>query len=100
MTETEQAVPAGTGDAELPAFAREASAVVASFGTDESAGLTASEAASRLSRYGPNEITSEKPPSVWAIALAQLRDPMNIMLVAVAVVSLAIGEVPTALLVR
>src|SRR4030095_1448709 len=44
--------------------------------------------------HGRNEITSEKPPSVWEVALQQLRDPMNIMLVAVAVVSLVIGEVP------
>src|SRR5262249_12308373 len=62
-------------------------------------GLTAAEASSRLARYGSNQITSEKPPSIWAVALGQLRDPMNIMLVGVAVVSLAIGEVPTAILV-
>jgi Ca2+-transporting ATPase len=36
---------------------------------------------------------------VWAVALGQLRDPMNIMLVAVTVVSLLIGEVSTGLLV-
>jgi Ca2+-transporting ATPase len=52
-----------------------------------------------LTQHGPNQITSEKPPSMWAVALQQLRDPMNIMLVAVAVISLVIGEVPTALLV-
>ena len=61
--------------------------------------MTVAEAAARLSQHGPNQITSEKPPSVWAVALGQLRDPMNIMLVAVAVVSLAIGEVPTALMI-
>jgi magnesium-transporting ATPase (P-type) len=66
-------------------------------GSDETVGLT--EAAARLSRHGANQISIEKPPSVWAVALGQLRDPMNIMLVAVAVVSLVIGEVPTALLV-
>jgi Ca2+-transporting ATPase len=80
-------------------YSQDAAAVVAAMGSDRSAGLTAAEAASRLAQHGPNQITSEKPPSVWAIALAQLRDPMNIMLVAVAVVSLAIGEVPTAILV-
>ena len=73
--------------------------MVAALGSDEAVGLTVTEAAARLSQHGPNQITSEKPPSVWAVALGQLRDPMNIMLVAVAVVSLAIGEVPTALMV-
>ena len=53
----------------------------------------------RLTRDGPNRIVGEKAPSVWAVALGQLRDPMNIMLVAVAIVSLAIGEVSTAILV-
>ena len=47
------------------------------------AGLTQAEAAARLGRDGPNEITGEKPLSVWQVALEQLRDPMNIMLVAV-----------------
>src|SRR4029079_10799314 len=73
--------------------------VLATLGSDPASGLTVAEAASRLSQYGPNQITSETPPSVWKVALQQLRDPMNIMLVAVAVVSLVIGEVPTALVV-
>ena len=36
---------------------------------------------------------------MWAVALGQLRDPMNIMLVAVTVVSLVIGQVSTAVIV-
>jgi Ca2+-transporting ATPase len=84
---------------EPPAYAVEALDVAAALGTDPESGLGASEAASRLATYGPNEITSEKPPSVWAVALGQLRDPMNIMLVAVAVVSFAIGEVSTGIIV-
>jgi magnesium-transporting ATPase (P-type) len=62
-------------------------------------GLTGSEAAERLARYGPNAIRAEKPPSVWQVALGQLRDPMNIMLVAVVSVSFVIGEVSTAVVV-
>src|SRR5262245_24714637 len=88
-----------SGEAQAPPYAREVSDVAGSLGTDATSGLSAAEAANRLSQYGPNEITSEKPPSVWAVALAQLRDPMNIMLVAVAVVSFAIGEVSTGIIV-
>jgi P-type Ca2+ transporter type 2C len=82
-----------------PPYAREAGQVLAGLGSDGTTGLTVAEAANRLSRDGPNQITSEKPPSTWAVALQQLRDPMNIMLVAVAVVSLVIDQVPTAIVV-
>ena len=87
------------GNTTLPPFAREAADVVASLGTDAPSGLSAGEAAKRLEQFGPNEITSEKPPSVWAVAFGQFRNPMNIMLVAVVVVSFAIGEVSTGIIV-
>jgi Ca2+-transporting ATPase len=87
------------GDSGRPPFARDASDVVAGLGSNVDSGLTAAEAADRLSRYGPNQVTSEKPPSVWSVALGQLRDPMNIMLIFVTVASLVIGEVSTALIV-
>ncbi|GAB2655681.1 cation-transporting P-type ATPase [Prescottella soli] len=74
-------------------------AVVTELGTDTQTGLTSDEAAVRLARYGPNVIVSAPGPSGWAIALRQLRDPMNLMLVAVVVVSLVISEVPTAIVV-
>ncbi len=53
----------------------------------------------RRRRHGPNEIASEPGPSAWAIALQQLKDLMNLMLVAVAIVSVVIGEVSTAIIV-
>ena len=87
------------GESGLPPFARDASDVVVGLGSNADSGLTAAEAADRLSRYGPNQVTSEKPPSVWSVALGQVRDPMNIMLIFVTVASLVIGEVSTALIV-
>src|SRR6476660_2549142 len=83
----------------LPPYARDPLDVVASARSDADSGLTGAEAAERLARLGPNQITGEQPPSVWQVALAQLRDPMNIMLVAVTIVSFAIGEVPTGIIV-
>jgi Ca2+-transporting ATPase len=80
-------------------YALEAQEVVAALGTDATRGLGAQEAAARLSAVGPNRITGEKPPSVPAIALGQVRDPMNVMLIAVTVVSILIGEVSTGLVV-
>ncbi len=82
-----------------PAYLRDVEDVVSEMGSDASSGLTAVEASARLSQSGPNEILGEPPPSVWAVALGQLRDPMNIMLVAVVAVSFAIGEVSTGLIV-
>jgi len=79
--------------------AQDADGVLAAMDSDAGRGLSRTEAAARLSRCGPNQITGEKPPSVWAMALQQLRDPMNIMLVAVVAVSLLIGELSTAIIV-
>ena len=80
-----------------PPYLLAATQVLAELGGDETTGLTSAEASTRLSRYGRNEIKGEPPPSLWRIAAIQLRDPMNIMLVAVTVISLVIGQVPTAI---
>src|SRR6478736_8159545 len=82
-----------------PPYARAANDVAATLETDPSGGLTRTESTSRLSRYGRNEITGEKPPSILVVALSQLRDPMNIMLVIVTAVSFVIGQVSTGVIV-
>jgi Ca2+-transporting ATPase len=66
---------------------------------DPSVGLDQTATEERLARFGPNAIPQETPPSVWTIALEQLSNPMNIMLVIVALASLFIGQVPTAVIV-
>ena len=83
----------------VPPFANTVDVVLAAAGSDAGSGLSATEAAARLASHGPNAITAEKPPSAGAIAAGLLRDPMNLMLVAVVVVSLLIGEVSTGVLV-
>ena len=80
-------------------WTRPADDVAAAHGVAPDEGLSSASASDRLAQSGPNRIAAEKPPSVWAIALAQLRDPMNIMLVAVTIVSFAIGEVSTGVIV-
>ncbi|MET0415879.1 MAG: cation-transporting P-type ATPase [Actinoplanes sp.] len=99
MTGTiEQQSPGAAGE-EPGWYARTPESVVAVLESDPGKGLSNAEAAARLSRYGSNRIAKEKPPSVWAIGLQLLRDPMNLMLIAVVVVSLAIGQVSTAIIV-
>ena len=85
-------------DTDTKPYLRSAQDVLDSLSTQAS-GLSAGEAKARLATYGRNEITAEKPPSLLAVAAVQLRDPMNIMLVAVAIVSLVIGQVSTGILV-
>src|SRR6476469_8218107 len=95
-------VPGGSPGGETdgpPPYARDAAEVATDLGSDPSVGLTSVEASSRLSRYGPNQISAEKPPSVLVVALTQLRNPMNIMLIAVTAVSFLIGQVSTGVIV-
>jgi P-type Ca2+ transporter type 2C len=66
---------------------------------DPGLGLDTGDAAGRLAEYGPNELPTEPPPSVWAVARGQLINPMNIMLLIVGGASIAIGQVPTAVVV-
>ena len=82
-----------------PPYSRDAVDVVVALDSNADTGLTSAEAASRLASHGPNEIKSEPPPSIVQIALQQLRDPMNLMLIAVTIASLLIGQVSTAVLV-
>jgi len=62
-------------------------------------GLSSTEVSSRLATYGPNAIPKEPPPSYLQVVWSALRDPMNLMLVAVAVASIAIGQISTGILV-
>jgi Ca2+-transporting ATPase len=80
-------------------YALEADEVIRRAGSDAGSGLTSTEAAGRLRSVGLNEIAAEKPPSAWAIAALQFRDPMNLMLVVVVGVSLLIGEISTGIIV-
>jgi len=72
---------------------------VTRLGSDATSGLTNAEAAKRLAEYGPNELQSEPQPSKIEVMMHQVVDPMNLMLLAVAIISLVIGEIGTGLLV-
>ena len=59
-------------------------------------GLSADEAAARLTRDGPNALPVEEPPSAVKRLLAEFTSYMQLILVGAAVVSLAIKEWTTA----
>ncbi len=74
---------------------RSAGDVAAELGVDPDRGLDAGEVERRLGQYGANELPKEPPPSRWEVARGQLSNPMNIMLLIVAVASFVVGQVPT-----
>ena len=77
-------------------YTQDPESALLAFEVDATAGLDPSAVLSRLAEYGPNALATEPPPSLWAVALGQLSNPMNIMLVIVAVASIAIGQVAPA----
>jgi Ca2+-transporting ATPase len=74
-------------------------AAATALAVDVTSGLSDSEAGQRLANFGPNALPTEPAPSLGAVALGHLRNPMNVMLLIVAVVSMFIGEIPTGIVV-
>ncbi|MCX5308729.1 MULTISPECIES: HAD-IC family P-type ATPase [unclassified Streptomyces] len=79
-------------------YARSPAEVVAAFGVDPAAGLSAARAAELLAANGPNALPEERRTPAWRRFLAQYRSYMQIVLVAAAIVSLVIQEWTTAIL--
>ncbi len=80
-------------------YSLSATEVASRLTVDPAQGLSDDEAQRRLATYGPNQIATEPPPTLWATAKGQLANPMNIMLLVVAVASLAIGQIATGIVV-
>ena len=76
-------------------YAKSAQETAAGVGVDVAQGLSAEEAARRLSANGPNALPAEAPPAGWKIFLGQYKSYMQIILVAAAIASLVIGQVRT-----
>jgi P-type Ca2+ transporter type 2C len=79
-------------------YSRSPDEVSAALSVDPAAGLSASRAAELLAADGPNALPEEKPKPGWFRFLEEYRSYMQIILVAAAIVSLAIKEWSTAVL--
>ncbi|HOP78057.1 MAG TPA: HAD-IC family P-type ATPase [Thermogutta sp.] len=55
-------------------------------------GLDQQEAQHRLAYYGPNTLPAKQPPTIWAILLHQILNPLIFILLGAAVALLAIGK--------
>ena len=64
--------------AETNWYSLSADDVVERLDTAGEQGLARAEVQRRLAQYGPNEIASEPPPTLWQTAKGQLANPMNI----------------------
>ncbi|MFI1717038.1 cation-translocating P-type ATPase [Streptomyces litmocidini] len=65
----------------------------------ETRGLTRDEAARRLADTGPNEVTARRPVRLHTRVLAQLTDPLIMVLLGAVVLTLAIGDHPDAIVI-
>jgi len=67
-------------------------AVVSDLATHSEKGLSADEAAQRLARHGPNELTKEPPTPFWKLFLEQFTDLLVILLIIACIVSMFLKE--------
>ncbi|MBF8299018.1 MAG: yloB [Dehalococcoidia bacterium] len=58
-----------------------------------SKGLTSTEAADRLARYGPNQLKSAPPVSMWKLLLEEFSNPLILILLGAAVVLFVVAFV-------
>lgn len=63
------------------------------------AGLTQSEAEQRLRKYGPNLVARERKPSVLREIWGRTRDPLNALLLTLAIISYFLGDVRAAVVI-
>ncbi|MBA2806870.1 cation-transporting P-type ATPase [Streptomyces sp. KM273126] len=75
---------------------RSAAEVERFLGTSAAAGLSSDEAARQLALHGPNEIPSEPRTAVWRRVLQQLRDPLILVLLMAAALTIATGDLSDA----
>jgi len=57
------------------------------FGTDSKNGLTRAEARMRLLRLGKNEVARDQAPPWWVIMFKNIKDPLGLLLLALAILS-------------
>ena len=62
-------------------------------------GLSSEEAEKRLDEYGPNELSHARRMGFWANIFQRCRSPLVVQLLIIAVISGAIGEIKSAIIV-
>jgi magnesium-transporting ATPase (P-type) len=70
----------------------DAQEVANQFQTDPSSGITAEEAASRLVRFGANELREKPGQPAWVRFIHQFKSPLIYVLLAAAIIAAVLGE--------
>lgn len=70
---------------------------IAHLGVDAAAGLSDTEAAQRLARFGPNQLSVEKRETIWEELLEELREPMVLLLLVTGVLYAVWGKLEDAI---
>src|SRR5688572_15793206 len=78
------------GTVDIEPYRQSFEEVASGLGVNAQVGLTAAEAASRLERYGPNELTADTPIPAWRRFLAQFQDVLVMLLLAATSISAAL----------
>ncbi len=71
--------------------------VLATFSTDASRGLSSEEARARAERFGVNALRAPRQEPWWEKALESIREPLQLLLVAVGIVYFLLGEIEDAI---
>lgn len=77
---------------EKPIYQQSQQEVMDYFQTSES-GLTESQVKDHQEKYGPNELQQEEKKTLWQMFFENFKDPMVIILLVVAAIQIALGEV-------
>jgi len=82
-----------------PAYCLTAAQVAQDQKTDPNNGLSKEQVAERLEKYGSNQLKEQPGPTVWAMMLGQLMEPLVLVLIGAALVSLVVGELTDAVVI-
>ena len=97
MTQIASGQSATSGHAVLW-YALDGSEVASALGVDAATGLSPERAAALLAAHGPNALPEEKSKPSWLRFIDQYRTYMQLILIGAAIVSAAVGEWNTAIL--
>ena len=98
MTTTPVAATTAPGAEPIPWYAHSAEEVARTLNVDPATGLSSQRAAQLLAEHGPNALPEEKPKPGWRRFIDQYRTYMQLILVGAAIVSFAIKEWSTGIL--
>lgn len=73
-------------------YAQNPEDVVEQLAVDLESGLTAEQVKVNREKYGTNELPEEQQTPIWLVFLGQFKEPLAVILIAVAIISLLIGE--------